>query len=316
MKTDTSLLDEVLAVDIGGTKIAAGVVRQGLVVAQARCPTPATGARDVVAAAVRLASQVRANYEVAAVGIASAGVINERGVVVSATAAISGWTGTDLVRGLGDPLGLPAVALNDVHAHALGEFEFGAGRASQSLLLVAIGTGIGGGLILDGQLVVGRHQAAAHVGHVDAVEAVGLPCPCGQVGHLEGIGSGTGIEAAYRKAAGAGLSARDIAARAAEPDGDSLARAVLVVAGRATGRAVGGLLNVLDPDLVIVSGGVSQAGGRWWESLRAGVAGSALAATASTPVVLAECGQEGALLGAAEHARRMLQAAFSQPPPA
>src|SRR5699024_8940153 len=120
------------------------------------------------------------------IGVGAAGVIDPvTGTVVSATDSLSGWTGTRLVAELEARTQLRVRAVNDVHAHALGEAWSGASRGTSSSLLVAAGTGIGGGILWDGRLVTGRNSAAGHIGHLPAPAAAGLPCPCGATGHVE-----------------------------------------------------------------------------------------------------------------------------------
>src|SRR5699024_9085954 len=134
------------------------------------------------------------------IGVGAAGVIDPvAGTVVSATDSLSGWAGTHLVAELEARTQLRVRAVNDVHAHALGEAWSGASRGTDSSLLVAAGTGIGGGILWDRRLVTGRNSAAGHIGHLPAPAAAGLPCPCGATGHREAIASGPAILATHRR---------------------------------------------------------------------------------------------------------------------
>ncbi|HRW19558.1 MAG TPA: ROK family protein [Dermatophilaceae bacterium] len=307
----------VLALDIGGTKIAAAVVSAGADVGPVcRVPTPARDGAAAVVAAVVAAGRAAlldgaGGQPPALVGIGSAGVIDPvTGTVTHATDALPGWAGTRLAQQVAAGLSAPAYAINDVHAHALGEARYGAGRGQRDVLVVAVGTGVGGALVRDGAVVVGAHAAAGHVGHVAVAAAAGLVCPCGRTGHLEALASGPGIAAAYARAVGstspgaAPLTGGEVAALAAGDGPDSAkAREVLETAGRALGQVVGGLLNVLDPDVVVLTGSVADAGEGWWDAVRAGVAEQAMDLVASTPIVPATAGSEAALLGAAAHAR-------------
>lgn len=301
----------ILTLDIGGTKIAAAIVsREGVAGPIHSVPTPATeGARAVltacVAAARQAASDLSPGEKPELIGVSSAGVIDsDAGVVTHATDLIRGWAGTLLGAELTAALGAPAFCLNDVHAHALGEARHGAGRDAASLLLVAVGTGIGGAHVVEGRVLTGAHFAAGHVGHVAASEARGRPCSCGRSGHLEAIASGSGILAAYRALGGVADSGAQIADEAAG-DGPMArtAAAVLATAGRATGRVIGSLLNVLDPTLVVLSGSVTRAGAVWFDPLVEGVGASALDALAATPIVHASTGAAAPHLGAAAFAR-------------
>ena len=222
-------LPGIIAVDVGGTKIRAGSVVDGVLGHVRTVPTPASaGAQAILDTITEAAASViaeagrggedgtdrgaEAGHSAATepgrdaavsewrIGVGAAGVIDPvTGTVVSATDSLSGWTGTRLVAELEARTQLRVRAVNDVHAHALGEAWSGASRGTGSSLLVAAGTGIGGGILWDGRLVTGRNSAAGHIGHLPAPAAAGLPCPCGATGHVEAIASGPAILATYRR---------------------------------------------------------------------------------------------------------------------
>lgn len=298
-----------LAVDIGGSKIAAALVTSdGAVTARTTRPTPAQeGPEAIIETVVGLAEEVIAHVEVAEIGIASAGIIEPgTGRITHATDLLRGWAGTPLGDRVHQALGLPVAVLNDVHAHGLGEALGGASGGFRSALVVAVGTGIGGCHVVDGRPDLGVRGVAGHVGHVSVAEAEGIPCSCGRTGHLEAVASGSGVRAAFLRRAGRDLPAAEIAALAtASEDTDALA--VLTDAGRATGRVVGGLLNVLDPEVVVLGGGLAAAGEVWRQALADGVALEAMDAVAGTPLRYSTAGTGAALLGAAHHARTSLR---------
>ena len=202
-------LPGIIAVDVGGTKIRAGSVVDGVLGHVRTVPTPASaGAQAILDAIAEAAAAVIAEDEAGRgaavsewrIGVGAAGVIDPvTGTVVSATDSLSGWAGTRLVAELEAHTQLRVRAVNDVHAHALGEAWSGASRGTGSSLLVAAGTGIGGGILWDRRLVTGRNSAAGHIGHLPAPAAAGLPCPCGATGHVEAIASGPAILATYRR---------------------------------------------------------------------------------------------------------------------
>lgn len=299
--------DPVLALDLGGTKIRGALVHGTEAPRLERVtevPTPATAGREaILAAAAELAEQIRSGATVRAVGLSSAGVIDsDRGRVTHATASLTGWAGTDLRTPLAERFGVPVSVLGDVHAHGLGEARFGTGRDRASMLLIAVGTGIGGCHVVEGRTVLGAHGAAGHVGHVPVPEAEGVPCPCGRTGHLEGLASGPGILQLARRL-GADASLRDgRALAAAAAAGEGPAHEAYRIAGLATGRAIGALLNVLDPEVVALTGGVTEAGGLWREAVARGIAQEAMDVVADTPVRTATAGGHAALLGAAARA--------------
>ncbi|WP_404291275.1 ROK family protein [Glutamicibacter arilaitensis] len=294
----------VLALDVGGTKIAGAVLdshRQ--IIATGQVPTPASaGAPAVLDAMARLVAQLRGKTteEILGLGLGAAGVIDPANArVSSATDTIAGWAGTDLRTELMHRTGLPVRAVNDVHAHGLGEAHAGAGRDAEQVLLFAVGTGIGGAHLLNGQLHSGAHHVAGHMGHVDSPLAAGLPCSCGRTGHVEAIAAGPAIHRNYLRLGGDQRVAdtRELAARAVQ--GDELARTALRTGARAAGMALASLANVLDPDLIIVSGGMAGAGDIWWHALRAGYADSIIDLLAHTPIVPAQLGNDAAFYGAA-----------------
>ncbi|MFE3450769.1 ROK family protein [Nonomuraea sp. NPDC059194] len=287
----------VVGVDIGGTKTSAGLVdAHGTLQAARTRATPASaGPAAVIAAAVELVRELGLGG-VAAVGVGSAGVIDaERGLVVSATDAIAGWAGTDLRGELSRQLGLPVAVVNDVHAHALGEHWIGAAAGRRDVLLVAVGTGVGASLVLGGTVRHGAHWTAGHAGHLPSPFARDLPCPCGGRGHLEAIASGPALLAEYRRRGGTG------AARPAElaEGGDRLAIAVLTEGAAALGSAIGGLVNLVDPEIVVVGGGVANSGALWWQAMRQAAAAEVLPALRAVPIEPAALGSEAALVGAA-----------------
>lgn len=294
----------VAAVDIGGTKTAAALVtRAGTVVARLTAPTPGpAGARAILDTAADLVRQLRvraARTPVRAVGVGSAGVIDSpSGRVLSATDVLTGWAGTDLRASLHQRLGLPVTVINDVHAHALGEARHGVATGYDSVLFVAVGTGIGASFVTGGTVLTGAHSAAGHAGHQPSPYAGSLPCTCGRRGHLEAIASGPGLAEEYARRTGDPVDdVRSVAARA--DDGDETAGEVILLGGTAVGSAVGGLVNMLDPAAVVIGGGVTGLGERWWQALRDAVRGETLPSLDRVPVLASPLGSDAPLLGAA-----------------
>ncbi len=291
---------KVAGVDIGGTKISAGLVAEdGTLGRVVTVPTPAAQGPAAVLAAV--AGAVRElDGDVVAAGIGSAGVIDPvGGLVRSATDALPGWAGTDLRGGLRELLGVPVAVDNDVHAHAIGEAWTGAAAGRRTVLLVAVGTGVGGSLLIDGRVHHGARAAAGHAGHVPSAAAAGLPCTCGGVGHVEVVSSGPALLAEYLRRGGAAGTHHLAQVAAAARAGDELAAGVLAGGAHALGQAVGGLANVLDPDVVLIGGGVSQCGDVWWQPLLAAVEGELLPPLRGLPVLPGTLGQSAAMIGAA-----------------
>ncbi|WP_164203172.1 ROK family protein [[Micrococcus luteus] ATCC 49442] len=303
-----------IGVDLGGTKTAAGVVSgDGTVLFSETVPTLNRDGGDAILDATAalvssLMSKAQAEgLEVAGVGVGSAGVIDAgRGVVVSATDAILGWAGTELTAGLASRLGLdPAAvrAVNDVHAHATGEAWNGAAAGTASSLLVAFGTGVGGSFVLDGQPVLGHRYVGGHVGHFASPYAFhdgkAVPCVCGGAGHVEAIASGPAIREAYLRLGGASPAADARAVFGHAGHGDAIAIQAVGRGAAAAGQAVGGLANILDPEVVVVSGGLADAGAPWWRPMERALRAELLPALAGLPVLPAKLGNAAAIVGAA-----------------
>ncbi|WP_454697323.1 ROK family protein [Arthrobacter humicola] len=314
-----------IGVDLGGTKTAAGVVSAaGEVLYSETIPTlNRDGGEAILDATAALVSSLiskaqAGGLDVAGVGVGSAGVIDTaRGVVVSATDAILGWAGTELTGGLAVRLGLdPAAvqAVNDVHAHALGEAWAGAAAGTASSLLVAFGTGVGGSFVLNGRPVLGNRYAGGHVGHFASPYAYHrgkpLPCVCGGAGHVEAVASGPAVLQSYVRLGGkeTAVDARGVFALAGA--GNAVAAGAVDWGASAAGQAVGGLANILDPEVIVVSGGLSDAGAPWWHPMERALRAELLPALSGLPVLPAKLGNAAAIVGAA----RLVLSAPSTPP--
>lgn len=295
----------VLGVDIGGTKITVGLVDgDGRVSRRASTATPALlGPAAVIASVAQLSSEVTSFSDVTRVigcGVGSAGLIDPKsGSVTFATSALPGWAGTAIAADLREILRMPVEVVNDVHAHAAGEAGAGAGRGAETMLMIAAGTGIGGALVVGGAVQIGARGASGNLGHLPSAEARQLACTCGGEGHLEAVSSGPAIQLRYLTLGGdvAAVTARDVFALA--ESGDSRAIDAVDAAAFALGRGVGGLINALDPDVVVIGGGLSDSGDRWWTALRRGIDHDVIPLLSSCPVVAAELGADAALVGAA-----------------
>ncbi|MFJ1958786.1 ROK family protein [Streptomyces microflavus] len=298
-----------LGIDIGGTKTAVAAFDAGnTILARATAATPAArGAAAVVAqvlelAARALAAQAAVGTRLTAIGVGTAGVVAPDGrTIAAATDALPGWAGTPLAALLEDALGAPASLLGDVQAFLAGELAAGAARGARGAIAVMAGTGIGGAIALEGTVVRGGHGAAGHLGHVPVAEAEGHRCPCGAWGHVEAVASGPAMTALLRRdpAHTAAADLRTVGALAA--GGNTAARAVLRRGGRALGAALAGVVSTFDPDVVVLAGGVLDAGPWYEESVRSELAARTLPLLSETRVVRAALGADAVLLGAVCH---------------
>lgn len=293
-----------LSVDIGGTKVAAGLVRLGekpAVLTSRRIATEAKRGSDAVLADVVALVEgllAEAPGAVTAIGIGSAGVIDsDSGTVLSATDLLPGWAGTPLGPEVAGATGLPVFVTGDVLAHALGEHFLGAGRQYESCMAVGIGTGVGGAFVDQGKVRAGAHGVSGHVGHIRHPLARDLVCSCGRVGHVESVASGTAISAEYARLTGEKVSGREVDERA--NSGDVKAGVVTEAAGIALGEVIAGLANAWDPAVIILSGSVTNSGLLWWDALNRGFAAQAMDPVASTPLIRGQLGGDAPLFGAA-----------------
>jgi glucokinase len=310
-----------IGVDVGGTKVAAGVVDDdGVILADERRETPARDSEAVIATICAVVEQLRSRYEVEAIGLAAPGFVDETRSIVRIAPNIPGWRDRPLKRDIETLIGLPVVVENDANAAAWAEAAYGAGKGEDYLVCVTIGTGVGGGIVSGGELYRGRFGNAAEVGHMK-VEAMGRPCGCGQRGCWEQYASGNALvrEARWRAA-----ESRDDAARLlslgdgtpegiagrhvtqAARDGDPVGIASFDAVGRWLGIGLADLAAVLDPGCFVIGGGVSEAGDLLVGPARRSFV-EMLSGSGHRPVAdvrAAQLGNEAGIVGAADLARR------------
>jgi len=309
-----------IGVDVGGTKVAAGLVdEQGTILARTRRPTPSTNPDDVEETIAAVVDELRVGREVVGVGIGAAGFVDdERSRVLFAPNLT--WRDEPLRDEVSARIGLPVVVENDANAMAWGEYRFGAGRGEQHLAAVTVGTGIGGGLVLDGRLHRGRFGVGAEFGHVMVVPD-GRRCGCGQRGCWEQYCSGRALLHEAREIAdvqreyGAtllalgrgrpeGIQAVDVTWAA--QGGDPAALDCFAEVGRWLGQGLADLAALLDPGVFVIGGGVADAGELLLAPARVEFA-RRLTAGPYRPhawIRLAELGNEAGLVGAADLARQ------------
>jgi glucokinase len=283
----------VIAVDIGGTKIAAAAVAwPATIEARLTRATPRGGGTAVLNAVAELVDQLG---PAAAIGVGAPGVISD-GFVSSATDTLPNWAGCQVRAGLERLTGLPVAVENDVHAMARGELTKGAARGLRDVLFVSVGTGVGGALAADGQIVRGPRGAAGRFAHLLVPGDGPIACGCGRRDHLEAHVSGPAIAASYAAAADqpSVVKVPDIAARMR--DGDPVARDTITAAAGLLGRALAGLLAATDGEAIVLGGGVAQIGAPFLDPVTRSV---------EVPVLAAELGTDAPLIGAAALALEM-----------
>ena len=294
-----------VGIDIGGTKIAAGVVDpDGRVLTRRHVATPAHDRQELRGAIIGLARDLASEHPVAAVGIGVAGLVDRAGDTVRFAAHLP-FRDEPLRSEIASAVDLPVVVDNDANAGGWAEARFGAARGARDAVFVAVGTGIGGAVIVDGALRRGWQGASGEIGHL-IVERDGRECPCGSRGCWEQYGSGRAL---LRAAEEVGLDVpHGSAITTAAEAGDERACRLLSDIGGWLGVGIAGLVAVLDPEVVVVGGGVSAAGELVLQPTRDSFRAylTAKGERPEPPVVLAELGPDAGLIGAAELARASL----------
>ena len=263
-----------VGVDVGGTKVLAGVVTSdGEVLATVRRPTPSQDVNDTARVIAEVVRELGEDYKIEAVGVGAAGWIDaSRSVVIHAPNLA--WRREPLRDRIEERVDLPVVVENDANAAAWAEYRFGAGQGQHHLVLITVGTGIGGGAVVNGEVYRGHFGMAAEFGHVRVVPD-GYPCGCGASGCFEQYASGTAL---VRFARGGALEDRAGATRLLElangeitqidgpmvtraaRDGDPVAVAAFTQLGGWLGWGMADLVSAWDPRCIILGGGVAEAG--------------------------------------------------------
>jgi glucokinase len=293
-----------VGVDVGGTKVAAALLDEtGAVVRRSRAETESTEYHALVDGIVAAVSEVASDHTVGAVGLAIAGNVAADGSHVLFSPHLP-LAGEPLAADLTQRLGLPVLVDNDANAAAWAEHACGAGRDSTDMLFVALGTGLGAGLVLGGELYRGHHGFAGEAGHITVV-VDGRSCPCGSRGCWERYASGTALVAQYLEhggdpeVGGPGITRRATA-------GDATALAAMTEVGEWLGRGLASLVAVLDPAVIVVGGGVSEAGDLLLDPARRLMRASVTGAERRPlpPILAASLGNEAGVVGAALLAAR------------
>ena len=325
--TDNELIagPYVIGMDLGGTKILAAVVNEkGQIVTEAKFKTKAEKGPDAVigriaATARQAAQQAGIDWaEVKGVGIGAPGPMNPETGVVYNPPNLPGWDEIALGPRLSDALEVPVCLENDVNLGTLGEHSLGAGRGTRDMVGIFVGTGVGGGLVLDGKLRSGSRHAAAEVGHM-IVLADGPVCGCGKRGCLEAMASRTAIERDIRLGLAAGRESgisrqmedrgrltSGVLAKALRK-GDPLVTEVMNRAQWYLGLLTASIVNLVDPEMIVFGGGVAEAiGDEFLEPIRLTARQYYIqqADADQVRIVLATLGDHAGVLGAAVLARQ------------
>jgi glucokinase len=303
-----------VGIDIGGTNMAAGLVdRKGRMVADARMLTPKSGPFAIIDAVADMfasvCSQVRPN-EVAGIGIGLPAQVDFTRQSVEFCTNLP-LIGVDVRSLVGSRTKQLVTIDNDVHTAALGESRFGAAQGARDWVMITVGTGVGGAMFLDGKLYRGCRGLGGEIGHM-VIEMDGVECPCGGQGHTEAYVARPAIAAAGREYATtyagvrlAEMAGGDASAVTAEHviilarEGDARCMAIIAEAAALLGRSLVGIVNLLNPALIVIGGGVAEGNAVFVESADAAIRDEALAGRNDVEVRLAALGNDAGMLGAA-----------------
>ncbi|MEW9527905.1 ROK family glucokinase [Microbispora sp. NPDC049125] len=307
-----------IGVDVGGTKIASGVVdEEGHVLERGVRHSPAGSPEKMALTIAEAVTELAGRHEVEAVGIGAAGFIDETRSVVRFAPNLA-WREEPLREKVGELVDMPIVVENDANAMAWGEYRFGAGRGESHVVCVTVGTGIGGGIVLGGRLYRGRWGMGAELGHMQAVPG-GRPCGCGNTGCWEKYASGSALLLeAKRNAQADPSSAPHLLRLAGTADavegehvtqaarqGDPAALAAFESLAGWLGQGLADLASILDPGCFIIGGGVSGAADVYMDKVRSEFA-ERLTGRGHRPLAdirVAELGPAAGMVGAADLAR-------------
>jgi glucokinase len=315
-----------VGLDVGGSTMKAGVVDDaGRPQGAVSLPTEAHRGQEFGLA--RMCETIRAAVEksgvgmgtIAAIGVATPGTMDIPAGVMLDPPNLRPWRNVPVRQYVHDVFGIPTAFQNDANAAALGEFWVGAGRGANSLVLFTLGTGVGGGIVLDGgRLLEGRHSHGAEVGHIKIEMTNPRECSCGRLGCLEAYASATAVVKRTREALAkhpgrsvleqmAGeFTARDVFTAASA--GDSLAGAVVEETAFCLAIGAMNLMHIIDPDLIVFGGGMIAAGDDFLERIRAHVRRLAFPVPAErTQIRYAELGTDAGFIGAAACGRRLVK---------
>jgi glucokinase len=277
------MADVAFAVDLGGTNIRGAIVNQNGEIQHHRNVRTAVrgGVYAIVDQIVQLAEEVFEEFgsrDVIGVGVVAPGPLEPKAGIVRFAPNLPGWENVPLARLLEERLDMPVVLGNDGNCAALGESMFGAGKHVDNLIYLALGTGLGAGIIHQGQLIEGVAGLGGEIGHVP-VDANGPRCTCGGIGCMETFIGGWAIErhgelavhsersTLIRELAGDERISAEVVAEAAR-QGDRIAIEIFARAGRALAVGMGGMINVFNPELIVIGGGLARAGDLIMEPFR------------------------------------------------
>ncbi len=308
----------ILAIDVGGTKIRLALVSDdGTIVSSKQYPTHADkGYQEVIKRITNGIEQIVIDsklslHDIRGISVAAAGIIDSRNGIITTSPNLPDWKDIPLKDILVDSLGLDVYLMNDANAAALGEYHAGVGKGIKNLVYITVSTGIGGGIVIDGELYTGTDGCAGELGHM-VIEADGPQCKCGNYGCLEILASGTAIAREAQKRINQGdksllsnlvKSCEEITARTvsiAAKKGDLVAIEVINKAAYYLGIGMANIVNIFNPEMIIIGGSVSKMGEMLLKPARKVVKQRAFnLPTSSVSIVRSHLSDDSGIIGAA-----------------
>ena len=305
-----------IGIDVGGTNVKIALVDDGKIIYSNSVPTYAQMGYEYTVNNIKQAIKdlmketETTAADIKGIGFDFPGQVAYKTGVVKLAPNIPGWVNVPIAQMIEEAFHIPTRIDNDVRCAALGEMNFGAGKGCQNFVCITVGTGIGSGLVINGQLVRGAANAAGEIGHIKLQMKDGPICGCGDTGCLEAFASGPSIVAMaqdylksgkstkFREMAGDGEITPYIVAKAAEA-GDPVAKRIFTIIGEYVGMGLVSVINLLNPEKVIIGGGVAEAGDLLLEPIRKTVMERAMVvARESVEIVPAELGNSAGVIGA------------------
>ena len=303
---------KVIGIDLGGSNIRAAIVEpDGSIDGRVYVPTPKTlDAGQMADMVAKLVDELQGQNGASSIGLAIAAVVDAKRNRIVTSPNLSQLNDFDFAKELGGRAGLDVVLENDATAAAIGEHWLGAGKGSENMICVTLGTGVGGGLIIEGEPVYGADGNAGEIGHI-CLDADGPPCGCGSNGCLEQYSSGTAIVRLTRELLANSpesslrshleFTSQDVSAAAMQ--GDRAATEAFKIAGKRLGMALAGLVNLLNPEVIVIAGGVANSWDLFIGAAREELAKRAFQQPAErVKIVRGTLGDDAGVLGAAKRA--------------
>ncbi len=299
------MLNYVIGLDVGGTKIAAGAVdNQGRIFKKIITPTDANRGKKIILKNILWAASKVWLPGLRAIGIGMAGQCNfQTGVFVSGPNFPKNFKNIAISKILEKNFRVPVYLDNDARAFTLAELIFGAGRGYKNIVGLTIGTGIGGGIVVDGKILRGKNNTAGEVGHMMIDTSSPFRCGCGKIGHFEAASSGTALENLYKRLVSKKLPGPEIVAKAR--NGDKKASQAIAILAQNLALGLANIAHLLDPEVIVIGGGLSNIPSLWLPTLRNFKKLVIFKSLKNTKIVKSKLGDKAGIIGAALLAQKI-----------